>query len=426
MPVFRCWMARTLVSACPAARTRDPNPAGGAQEIVAMAAPSISPSLEDRVVHEVTRLCYAGLDAPTLHRRALASLRCAVPFEGYCAHDADPASGLGMRLYLEPPSDQNVRLFLERVYFEDDVNDFNWMIRARRPVALLSEATGGRLERSLRYRAALAPRGFQFDLRAVFTSGRAHWGGVTLFRERGGRDFTASEAALVRRLAPHLAAGLKAAALRAQTSLAPVSAGLAVPGVLVLDDSGQVVQYTASAERWLREMDDLGPGWQAGYALPAAIWLAVGALRHALHPGAERDEAEVPRITTRARTGRWLQLHAALAESRDAQVGGTVIVIEPVGPHALGWLQTAAYGLSARERDVVELVVRGASTAHIAETLHITPYTVQDHLSHIFEKAGVRGRRALVKRLYFDSLYPAPPAADLTDGPEPGAASARP
>ena len=40
--------------------------------------------------------------------------------------------------------------------------------------------------------------------------------------------------------------------------------------------------------------------------------------------------------------------------------------------------------------------------------LHIAAYTVQDHLSHIFDKVGVRGRRALVKRLYLDSLYPAP------------------
>ncbi len=57
---------------------------------------------------------------------------------------------------------------------------------------------------------------------------------------------------------------------------------------------------------------------------------------------------------------------------------------------------------------MVELVVRGASTKQIEATLFITEYTVQDHLSHVFEKVGVRSRRALVKRLYFDSLYPAP------------------
>jgi len=40
----------------------------------------------------------------------------------------------------------------------------------------------------------------------------------------------------------------------------------------------------------------------------------------------------------------------------------------------------------------------------MAATLFIAEDIVQDHLSHIFEKVGGRGRRALVKRLYFDSM----------------------
>jgi len=367
---------------------------------------SATTALEDRVIAEVKRLCYAGLDAPTLHRRALACLGRAVPFEGSCAHDADPVSGLTMRMHLDPPDDRNGRFFLEHIYFEDEVNDFNWMIRAGQPVALLSETTGGHLERSLRYRAALAPNGFHFDLRAVFASGQEHWGGVSLFRERGQRDFTAREVALVARLAPHLASGLKAAALRAQARAPRASTD--GPGVLVLDGRGRVVQYTASAERWLRELGGVEPGWQDGQGLPPAVWLAVGALRHTLKPASERDVTRTPRIATQARNGRWLHLHAALAESRDGDAGNMVIVVEPAGPQELAWLQTAAYGLSPREREVVELVVRGASTKHIAATLFIAEYTVQDHLSHIFDKVGVRGRRELVKRLYFDSLYPAP------------------
>ena len=368
---------------------------------------STSTTMEERVFAELKRLCYAGLDAPTLHRRALACLGRVVPFEGSCAHDADPVSGLPMRMHLDPPDERNGRFFLEHVYFEDDVNDFNWMIHARRPVVLLSQTTRGHLERSLRYRAALAPRGFHFDLRAVFTSGREHWGGVSMFRERGRRDFNECEVALIGRLAPHLAAGLKAAALRAQTPIKPMSA-FDDPGVLILDERGLVTQYTPSAERWLRELGDLGPGWREGRGLPTAVWLAVGALRRTLRPTTERDSASVPRIAAQALSGRWLHLQAALAESRDGGAGDTVIVIEPVGPHELAWLRTAAYGLSTREREVVELVVRGASTKQIAGTLSIAESTVQDHLSHIFDKLEVRGRRALVKRLYFDSLYPRP------------------
>jgi DNA-binding CsgD family transcriptional regulator len=360
---------------------------------------------EERAFAEVKRLCYAGLDAPTLHRRALACLGHVVPFDSSCTYDADPASGLMLRMYLDPPNEQASRFFMEHIYFEDAINDFNWMIRARHPVALLSETTGGQMERSLRYRAAIAPRGFHFDLRGVFADSREHWGGLTLLRERGARDFSAREMALIGRVGPHLAAGLKAAVLRAQAPVAIAGEG---PGVLVLDEHGRVVQYTASGECWLRELDDLGPGWQEGWGLPGAVWLAVGALRHALRPETEHESASAPRIMTQARTGRWLVLQASLAEGRDGRAAETVIVIEPVGPRELTWLRTTAYDLSAREREVAELVMRGATTGQIAATLYISEYTVQAHLSHIFDKVGVRGRRALVKRLYLDSLYPAP------------------
>jgi DNA-binding CsgD family transcriptional regulator len=310
-----------------------------------------------------------------------------------------------IRMYLDPPDARAERFFLEHIYFEETIDDFDWMIRARQRVVRLSEMTGGQLERSLRYRMAIAPRGFHFDLRGVFASGREHWGGLTILRERGARDFSERERGLIARVGPHLAAGLKTATLRTQAPLTDPAEG---PGVLVLDDHGRVVQHTASAAYWLAELGELGPGWQDGQGLPGAIWLAIGALRHALCPTTERELASTPRIMTQTRTGRWVHLHAALAEAADGGTGNTVLVIEPVGPRDLVWLRATAFGLSARERQVVELVVRGESTRQIAATLSIAEYTVQDHLSHIFDKVGVRGRRALVKRLYVDSFYPTP------------------
>jgi DNA-binding CsgD family transcriptional regulator len=49
--------------------------------------------------------------------------------------------------------------------------------------------------------------------------------------------------------------------------------------------------------------------------------------------------------------------------------------------------------------------VRGASTRQISQTLYISGYTVQEHHSNVFEKVGERGRRALVKRLYLESIF---------------------
>ncbi|HEU5330114.1 MAG TPA: LuxR C-terminal-related transcriptional regulator [Thermomicrobiales bacterium] len=367
-------------------------------------------TVSDQVFDAVHRLCYAGLDASTLQMRAISQLRRAIPFEGFCAHDCDPASGLPMRQYLDPPNAQQGREFLENVAFADDVNDFGWMLRTGRRVALLSEATGGRLDRALRYREVLAPQGFGFDMRCVYALDGTAWGGISALRERSRADFTNREAALMSQLAPHLAAGLKAAALCAPVALrAPVSTGTPTgadtpggPAVLVLDHRGRVTHYTPMAEYWLRRLTDLKPGWQEGQALPEVVWAVVGMLRRGLRPQTERDRTLVPRIRVRTTTGEWVQLQAALSEAPDRQSGETVIVMEPVGPREVTWLRLTAHGLSPREQEVVEWVARGASTAQIAQALFITEYTVQDHLKHIFDKVGVRNRRALVQHLYLE------------------------
>lgn len=55
--------------------------------------------------------------------------------------------------------------------------------------------------------------------------------------------------------------------------------------------------------------------------------------------------------------------------------------------------------LSAREREVVEVVATGASNKEIARLLNITERTVKAHLSAIFQKLGVRDRLHLALAL---------------------------
>jgi DNA-binding CsgD family transcriptional regulator len=223
-------------------------------------------------------------------------------------------------------------------------------------------------------------------------------------RERGRPDFDAREVALLRRIIPHLSTGLKATVLCKEATAEPE--GESAPGVLVLDDRGQVVQHTEAAERWLRDLADLGDGWLEGEGLPAPVWMVVGTLRKALKPENDRDLNGVPSVRVQTRSGRWLTFHGARTEPRPGRQGETMVIIEPSRPQELAWLRVSAYGLSERERTVVDLVLQGASTREISQTLYISEYTVQDHLSNAFDKVGVRGRRALIKRLFFDNLYP--------------------
>ena len=208
----------------------------------------------DRVFAEVKRLCLMGLDPATLRQRVAQRLRRAVPYEGYVSFTMDPSNGLITHALQTIGHESGLRVFLEHVFFEDDVLEFNWMARNRLPVGLLTETTGGKLEHALRYRELQAPAGFGYELRGAFTAGTELWGGLCLSREKGRPDFAAREVALLRRVAPHLGAGLRAATL--QQDLHDDRAGDDdAAGVLVLDRWGTEVQHNAAAERRLQELD---------------------------------------------------------------------------------------------------------------------------------------------------------------------------
>ena len=54
------------------------------------------------------------------------------------------------------------------------------------------------------------------------------------------------------------------------------------------------------------------------------------------------------------------------------------------------------YELSPREREVLALLIRGYTTAQIAENLFISKFTVKDHLINLFSKLGVDNRASAV------------------------------
>lgn len=57
-----------------------------------------------------------------------------------------------------------------------------------------------------------------------------------------------------------------------------------------------------------------------------------------------------------------------------------------------------AAGLSAREREVLELLGSGATNREIAERLHLSPHTIKEHTSALYRKLEVRNRAEAVQR----------------------------
>jgi len=54
--------------------------------------------------------------------------------------------------------------------------------------------------------------------------------------------------------------------------------------------------------------------------------------------------------------------------------------------------------LSDREREVVELMGSGATNREIAESLHLSPWTVKEYTGAVYRKLGVRNRAEAVQR----------------------------
>lgn len=63
------------------------------------------------------------------------------------------------------------------------------------------------------------------------------------------------------------------------------------------------------------------------------------------------------------------------------------------------------YFLTSREREVLRLVADGQTDRMVAETLVISPRTVNRHLSNIFNKLSVPGRAAAVALALRQGLF---------------------
>ena len=336
------------------------------------------------------RLANAPMDIARLPDKVLEALRRVVQFDAFCWGAVDPASLLptratGTTIPHTTPLIWEVHELAARGVVPRDVRP---LARSGRHVARMSEIVDERSERHAVYQRVLAPNGLEHQLRAALVVDGTQWGLLHIERRRP--SFTSSEIVLVDTLVPHLAHALRRWLL-ADGNDATGARSPEVPGVIVLDRDNEIDSISPEAEHWLSEW-----GFADLKRPPSAIAAVVGTAR--ARTDRNHDET-IPSARVRIPTGTWLHVRATDLTRSDRKPR-TAILLERASDDQVAPLIARAHQLSHRETQIALLVVHGLSTNEIAAKLFISPYTVQDHLKSIFEKVGVRSRRALATDIF--------------------------
>ena len=135
---------------------------------------------------------------------------------------------------------------------------------------------------------------------------------------------------------------------------------------------------------------DLFLGEEAGTDIARRIVTVHPPTRVLLMSGASRISATAARA---AGAVGFVTKDRSAAEIVDAvqRVGAGADLFQPALP-------AATQRLTAREREVLELVAAGLTNAEIAAQLQLSPNTVKEHASTMFRKLGARNRAEAVQR----------------------------
>jgi DNA-binding CsgD family transcriptional regulator len=344
----------------------------------------------ERTLDGIERLAGSGLTAQELLEAAVEAISRVVPSDGcfFSATDPQTTLAMGAGVIRDLPFEM-CQVHWDYEFLVPDFMKFADIARSPRPLADLHDATGGRPERSPRWREFSGHTGFRSEVRMVFTCDGATWGVGQLNRLGDSPRFSDEEKAWLERVTPILARGLRRALLAPPT----VTAAERGPGLVLLGADGAVASVNREAAGWLEEIDG-GPSFSgADYAVPFEAFMYA-----ARAPADADDPPAARRARVRTRTGVWLTMHASELEG----TGQLAVIIESAKAGDVAPLVVEAYGLTQRELDVTGRIARGQGTSQIAAELFLSPHTVRDHVKAIFEKVGVRSRGELVATVFAD------------------------
>ena len=259
------------------------------------------------------------------------------------------------------------------------------------PAALLRVVTSDQPERSRVWREMLAGYGVSDVASLVFRDRFGCWAFLDLWRIGAGACFSDAEADFLTAIAAPVTEALRRCQARTfeLDASGPDRTG---PVVLVLSPHLEVRAQTAETDRYLRTLTppDAGrrPIPSGAYNVAAQLVAVESGVDH--HP---------PSARVHLSGGTWLTLRAArIGAGPTTDEQDIAVTIEATSPAERTSVFARAFGLSARESELLSHLVTGSDTHHIAQQMFLSEHTVQDHLKSIFAKTSTRNRRTLLAR----------------------------
>lgn len=349
-----------------------------------------------RARERIAALGAAGLKDRDLRRQVIAVLREVVGFGAYVWLLTDPVTAVGAAPLAEVPCMTELPALIKAKY-ATPVNRWTALARQACPAGLLNEAAGGDLARSSAWREVMSRYGIGDVASVVFADRYGCWGFLDLWRDDGRGPFGGTDAEFIGSLAAPLTGALRRCQARTFVEPSAPHRRDAGPVVLTLDEDLRITSRTAASQAWL---DLLLPPEPDERAIPASVYNVAAQLLAAEngiddHPASAR---------THLAGGYWLTLRAARLSSDEKQGalagrGATVVVtIEETSATGRLNLFSRAFGLTARERELLGLLATGSDTRAMARQMLVSEHTIQDHLKSIFAKTGARDRVTVLSR----------------------------
>ncbi len=151
-------------------------------------------------------------------------------------------------------------------------------------------------------------------------------------------------------------------------------------------------EAVAHARRWAPHVAlvDLFVGEESGAEISERLRIEAPATRVLLISGAGRISPNAARAAGASGfVAKDLPASEIADAVREVAFGGTVFPPSEEQPRAL---------LSDREREVLDLIARGATNREIADALYLSPHTIKEHTSSLYRKLEVRNRAEAVTR----------------------------